>query len=267
MEKNVFKTTYKVEKMDCPNEEHLIRMGLKDLTNVKSIVSDIPKRILYVYHYDSPDEITERINNLNLEPRLITTEKFNDNAQTDVKSQKKVLIQVLIINLFFFSLEVITGLLANSMGLVADSLDMLADSIVYSLSLFAVRAPTSKKKLVAAVAGFFQMSLAILGFIEVIKRTIGYGDDPDFKIMIVISLLALIGNAICLYLLYKSKSEEAHMKASMIFTSNDVIANLGVIVAGIFVYLTESRMPDLLIGAIIFLIVARGAYRIIGLSR
>jgi len=66
--------------------------------------------------------------------------------------------------------------------------------------------------------------------------------------MIVVSILALVANSICLYLLQGSKSDEAHMKASMIFTSNDVIINSGVILAGILVLVTESKYPDLIVG-------------------
>ena len=51
------------------------------------------------------------------------------------------------------------------------------------------------------------------------------------------------------------------MKASMIFTSNDVIINIGVIVAGVLVLLTQSKYPDLIIGAIVFLIVVRGGFQ------
>ena len=57
------------------------------------------------------------------------------------------------------------------------------------------------------------------------------------------------------------------MQASMIFTSTDVIVNLGVIVAGVIVYLTASKLPDLTIGTIVFALVARGAYRILRLSK
>ena len=85
--------------------------------------------------------------------------------------------------------------------------------------------------------------------------------------MIIVSILALVANSICLYLLQKSKSEEAHMKATMIFTSNDIIINTGIIVAGILVLLTHSKYPDLIIGAIVFLIVVRGAFRILKLGK
>ena len=68
--------------------------------------------------------------------------------------------------------------------------------------------------------------------------------------------------------LQKSKSkEEAHMQASMIFTSNDVIINLGVIVAGILVNWLHSSTPDLIIGSIVFALVIQGAFRILKLSK
>jgi Co/Zn/Cd efflux system component len=153
------------------------------------------------------------------------------------------------------------------MGLVADSLDMLADSIVYALSLYAVGHTISRKKKIAKLAGYFQFILAILGFLEVIRRFLGFEEIPVFQTMIVISIIALTGNILSLLILQKAKDSGAHMKASWIFTSNDVIVNLGVILAGILVFYTSSNKPDLIIGSIVFLLVARGAYRIYNLSK
>jgi Co/Zn/Cd efflux system component len=153
------------------------------------------------------------------------------------------------------------------MGLLADSLDMLADSVVYGLALYAVGRTARHKGGVAAISGVFQLVLAILGLAETVRRFMRPEEVPDFATMIGISLLALAGNATCLYLLQKSRNREAHMQASMIFTSNDVIANVGVIAAGTVVLLTASRWPDLIAGIAIFLLVARGAVRILRLSR
>jgi Co/Zn/Cd efflux system component len=153
------------------------------------------------------------------------------------------------------------------MGLVADSLDMLADALVYGLSLWAVGSTVIRKKKVAKLSGYFQLALALLGLSEVIRRFISFEEVPDFQTMIIVSVLALIANSVCLYLLQKSKSNEAHMKATMIFTSNDIIINTGVIAAGVLVLLTQSKYPDLIIGAIVFLIVVRGAFRILKLGK
>jgi len=183
-------------------------------------------------------------------------------------AQRKVLWSVLAINFAFFLIEMTAGLVSGSMGLVSDSLDMLADAFVYGISLFAVGAVITKKKRIARLAGYFQLTLALIGFAEVMRRFFGAEKIPDFSAMIVVSLFALIANAICLYLLQKTNNKhEAHIRASMIFTSNDVIINAGVIAAGLFVHWLQSNKPDLIIGSIVFILVIQGAVRIIKLGR
>tara|TARA_R110002049_G_scaffold6484_2_gene40713 strand:+ start:16462 stop:16926 length:465 start_codon:yes stop_codon:yes gene_type:complete len=153
------------------------------------------------------------------------------------------------------------------MGLVADSLDMLADSFVHGISLFAIGGTLIKKKRIAKIAGYFQITLATIGFVEILRWIFGNEKHPDFTTMIIVSFFALIANGICLYLIQKSKSkEEVHIKASMIFTSNDVIINLGVIKAGLLVNWLNSGKPDLIIGKIVFVLVIQGAFRILKLS-
>jgi len=255
--------------MDCPSEELMIRMKLADLTNIKALDFDIPNRQLTVFHTDNHDLIFQRLDNLKFDTSIIESVSADKHTITtsNTDKEKRLLWQVLIINFFFFALELTTGFIANSMGLVADSLDMLADSIVYGLALFAVGGTMTRKKNIAKSAGYFQLTLALLGFIEVIRRFVELEKNPAFRTMIIISILALIGNGLCLYLLGKGKSKEVHMQASMIFTSNDVIVNLGVIVVGGLVYWTNSKYPDLIIGTIIFFLVGQGAFRILKLSK
>ena len=261
------KTTFRIAKMDCPSEEQLIRMRLEGLTNIHALKFDIPDRKLVVNHSGPYDQIFQRLASLDFDTTLVETVTTDEIALAGNQQQeRKILSYVLGINFFFFGLEILTGFLANSMGLVADSLDMLADSIVYGLALFAVTGTLNLKNNIAKASGWFQLFLAILGFAEVIRRFIVPEPVPAFQTMIIISLLALMGNAACLYLLQKSRSKEAHMQASMIFTSNDVIVNIGVIVAGVVVYLTNSKYPDLIISFIVFALVARGAFRIMRLA-
>lgn len=260
------KTIFKITKMDCPSEENLIRMKLKDIPDINRLDFDIPNRKLTVYHSDQLQQIESAISELNLDDKKLSTEESTESISSEESSQKQLLWSVLAINFAFFIIEMSTGLVSKSMGLVADSLDMLADAFVYGLSLFAVGGTLSRKKNIAILAGYFQITLALIGFVEVIRRFIGF-EVPNFSTMIIVSIFALIANGICLYLLQKSKSKEAHMQASMIFTSNDVIINLGVIVAGILVHILNSNKPDLIIGGIVFVIVVRGALRILKLGK
>ncbi|NNK71076.1 MAG: cation transporter [Flavobacteriaceae bacterium] len=253
--------------MDCPSEENLIRLKLDELTGIDHLEFDLSQRILSVYHSKQLDQIEQALISLNLGARKISTEESSKTDFSDKSNQSRLLWAVLAINFTFFLIEMTTGLLSKSMGLVADSLDMLADSFVYGLSLIAVGGPLIRKKRVAKIAGYFQILLAVIGFIEVLRRFFGEENLPNFKTMIVVSLFALVANAVCLYLLNKSKSkDEAHMKASMIFTSNDVIINSGVIIAGLLVNWLNSNKPDLVIGTIVFLVVIQGARRILKLG-
>lgn len=261
------KSLFHIKKMDCPSEENLIRMKLDDYKAVVKLDFDIENRQLIVYHDEDDQQVFKSLDSLMLDTVLIKTEKAEEIVQSDAKVQSKLLWQVLIINFLFFILEMTFGLVSNSMGLVADSLDMLSDSVVYGLSLLAVGTTVVRKKKIAKFSGYAQILLAIIGISEVFRRYFFEGHMPDYILMIIVSAFALVANWICLYLLQKSKSEEAHMKASMIFTSNDIIINTGVIVAGILVSLLEDRLPDLIIGLIVFVVVIRGAFRILRLAK
>jgi Co/Zn/Cd efflux system component len=252
------KSTFIISKMDCPSETY---------TQVKYLDFDIPNRKLEVYHIDAIGEIRSSIAELNFNETLKGTEEAEPPVMEDQSKQKKILWWVLYINFGFFVIEMTTGWISASMGLIADSLDMLADSIVYALSLFAVGGAISRKKKVAKFSGYFQMALATLGFVEVLRRFLSSSETPLFQWMIIVSIFALIGNLVSLWLINKAKSKEAHMQASAIFTSNDIIVNGGVILAGVLVYFLDSKWPDLVIGGVVFAFVMRGAIRILKLSK
>lgn len=264
----MIKSKFHISKMDCPSEEQLIRMKLSEISEVKKLDFSLNERKLIIYHSGNLKSIKIAISELNLGDELKNSITVDNVEFSNEKSQRKVLWTVLIINGAFFVIEFLMGFISSSMGLVADSLDMLADSIVYGLSLLVVGSTAVKKKRVAWLAGYFQITLAILGFFEVLRRFIFSEELPNFRTMIFVSVLALLANAICLILLNRSKQkEEAHMKASMIFTSNDIIINLGVILTGFMVHWLNSNKPDLVIGFIVFVIVLIGARRILMLSK
>lgn len=262
------KTLFLISKMDCPSEENLIRMKVEDIDVIKKLDFNLPNRQLTIYHEGDLELIEKAILELNLGGEKLTSEYTEQESFKEDYNQRKLLWAVLAINFAFFLIEITTGLISKSMGLVADSLDMLADSFVYGISLMAVGGTILQKKKVAKLSGYLQITLAIVGFTEVVRRFLGMENLPNVNTMILVSLFALIANGICLYLMQKSKSkEEAHIQASMIFTSNDVIINIGVIAAGVLVRALDSNKPDLLIGTIVFFLVLQGAFRILKLAK
>ncbi|HEY5864649.1 MAG TPA: cation transporter [Candidatus Tectomicrobia bacterium] len=260
--------TFQVPQMDCTAEEQLVRMKLSDREDVRRLAFDLPGRTVVVTHTGSSADMEGLMRELGLGASLVSREQV-DEREPDASDerQRTLLVLVLLINAGLFVLELATGFLAQSMGLVADSLDMLADAIVYGLSLYAVGKAVAHKKRVARMSGYLQLCLAVFGVVEVVRRFLGTGDEPSFTLMIAMSLIALVGNVTSLFVLQRAHSQDAHIQASWIFTTNDVLVNLGVIVAGVLVFLTHSHIPDLVVGAVVFCMVGYGANRILKLSK
>lgn len=178
------------------------------------------------------------------------------------QSQRKTLLTLLLINATMFVVEIGFGLWADSTGLIADSLDMLADAMVYGVSLYAIGHSLAAKARAATLSGIFQIVLGLGVIIQVVERFIN-GSDPHSLLMMSVGAVALAANSICLVLINKHRNGEVHMRASWIFSKNDVIANLGVIISGGLVMLLDSAIPDLIIGAIIAVLVTHGGIAII----
>jgi Co/Zn/Cd efflux system component len=257
---------FHIAAMDCAAEEQLVRMALSDVHGINRIEIDSDRRDVVIDHQSTSDTIDASLQSLGLGARHVDdTSEIGSGHESG--RERKALIVALVINAGFFVGELTVGLVSGSMGLVADSLDMGADASVYALSLAAVGTVAARKKQLARTSGYLQLGLATVGLIEVIRRFVVDVELPDPTSMIVLSSLALVGNIITLVVLHRVRSGEVHLQASWIFTANDIKVNALVITAAIGVALTDSAVPDLLAGAVIFLVVANGARRILSLTR
>ena len=177
-------------------------------------------------------------------------------------SQKRVLYWLLGINATMFFVEMTVGILADSTALIADSMDMLADAVVYGIGIYAVGKSILHKAKAAQISGYFQLLLGVIILIDITRRLF-LGSEPISSLMIGMGFIALIANVACLMIIRNHKNDEVHMRASWIFSANDVIANMGVIIAGVLVVWLDSRVPDLVIGCIVSVVVLRGAWMIL----
>ncbi len=262
---------FSIPKMDCPAEERLIRLALEGAAGLAALELDLRQRELRVLHDGPVDDIAIRLGRLGLGARLVSTVAT---APTDrVASapdaargadEARVLGWLLAINAVMFVLEIGAGWLAQSTGLIADSLDMLADAAVYGLALYAVGRAAGHQVRAAHLSGWLQLAVALGAMAEVARRLV-FGSEPEPPLMIGVAAAALAANLACVWLLARHRDRGAHMKASWIFSTNDVLANLGVIVAGMLVAWTGANTPDLVVGAVISVLVLNGARRILKL--
>ena len=261
------KTIFAIPKMDCPSEEQLIRFALQHEA-VHGLAFDLANRRLTVLHDKDPEGLLERLSPLNLGARLLETGETAVPGLESVPSpvsEAKTLKLLLVINAALFVVEIIVGWLAESVGLIADSLDMFADAAVYGVSLYAVDRTAQDQVKSARLSGYLQVLLAGGAFFEVARR-FWFGSEPEPPVMMAMAMVALIANVLCIVLLAAHRQGGVHMRASWIFSTNDVIANLGVILAGALVAWTDSHLPDLVIGGVIAGVVLTGAIRILRLS-
>ena len=150
------------------------------------------------------------------------------------EAQRAILWILLAINAGMFLVELLAGVLAQSTGLIGDSLDMFADAAVYAISLFAVGRSLRVKASAALLSGILQVLLALVVLVDVGRRFL-FGSDPLSAVMIIVGTLALAANTAALLIIQGHREGEVHMRASWIFTQNDVIVNLGIILGGVLV--------------------------------
>lgn len=263
---------FQVAKMDCGAEERLVRLALEGMAQVRGLTFDLPRRELQVYHDGAIDPVTDKLLALGLGAQWqSTTEATAETAKPTPTSdpataarEGRTLRLLLAINAAMFALELIAGWIAESTGLIADSLDMFADAAVYGVALWCVGKGAQMQLRSARLAGGLQLALAIGLLFEVVRRLL-FGSEPLSSMMIGVSAIALVANISCLWMLSPHKEGGAHMRASWIFSANDVLANIGVIAAGILVAVTGSRYPDLIIGTVVGVLVLHGARRILAL--
>jgi len=265
-------STYTVPKMDCPSEERMIRLALSGFEEVRALTFDLSNRRLEVIHHGEADPITEKLTTLGLGASLQSTTAINSEAAKTAGSstlsaeqESGSLRWLLSINALLFVVEMTAGLIAQSTGLLGESLDNFADAAVYAIAIYAVGRGVKMQVRAAHIAGVLQLILAI-GVLAEVMRRFAFGSEPESLVMMAIAFVAMIANISCLLLISKHREGGAHMKASWIFSANDVVVNMGVITAGALVAWTGSNYPDLIIGTITGVIVLNGARRILALK-
>ena len=189
-----------------------------------------------------------------------------DGCRNTENVQRDVLRKVLSINLGQTLIGGAVGWWAMSTAVIGAALDNLADAVVYGISLYAVGRFALHKARVAKISGWLLIALSIYLGVEVLRRFAGDA-APVGPAMMAMAAFNVALNFICLRLLRSQKDEGANLKASWIFTNNDALVNVGIVISGALVMLFASPLPDLLIGVVVVVIAFRGGLEILEEAR
>lgn len=176
--------------------------------------------------------------------------------------QRGTLRAVLVINAVMFVVIAVAALYGNTAALLADSLDNLGDALTYGLSLYAVSRGAATKARVALFKGGLIFLAALAVAAQIVYKLIVPG-VPLFEVMGAFSLLGLVANSTCLFLLWRHRHEDVNMSSVWECSRNDIVSNLSVFVAAGAVWLTGSGWPDIAVATVLVLFLLRSAIRVI----
>lgn len=175
---------------------------------------------------------------------------------------RRALWLVVVLNLGFAVIEVVGGFLARSEALKADSLDFIGDGSITLVGLLALSWSASYRSRVALTQGVF---LGILGLAVIANATwrATHATPPESVLMGGVGLAALAVNVTAALVLAKFRDGDAQTRAVWLFSRNDALANIAVVIAAGFVYWLNSAWPDLIVAGVIALLFLHSAYEIV----
>jgi Co/Zn/Cd efflux system component len=177
------------------------------------------------------------------------------------KSHGSILWIALILNLAMFFVEMIYGWIAHSSALTADSLDMLGDAFVYAMSLYALDRSQKWVGWISLTKGMMMGFFGVFIFGQCVWRFF-YPDTPNAETMGIVSSLALIANLICAVILLKHRNDDLNMRSTWLCSRNDVLTNLGTLIAALIVAKTGTHYADVTVGTIIAFLVLQSSWQI-----
>lgn len=178
------------------------------------------------------------------------------------QDQRRVLIIVMVINFIMFGAEFTGGLIADSSALMADSVDMFGDAFVYALSLYALNRGPRWEAGAAIAKGVIILVFGILVVGEIADKIVN-GVPPSSDLMLLFGSLALAANLTCLALLWRFRRLNVNISSTFECSRNDVISNVGVLIAASLVGWSGQAWPDIAVGGVIALLFLRSAWRVL----
>ncbi|WP_229642648.1 cation transporter [Waterburya agarophytonicola] len=173
---------------------------------------------------------------------------------------------ILIINAVMFVVEFSGGIKAASLSLTGDSLDMLGDALVYGCSLYVIQKGKKAQARSAILKGGIMFLTAIAVFARATYQLFAQ-TVPTVSLMSEIGILALIANLICFLLLIRHRNDNINMSSVWLCSRNDIIANTSVLLTAGLVFLTDSFLPDFILGLLLTVVFAQSAGKVLQKAR
>lgn len=189
------------------------------------------------------------------------------------ESSNNSLLWATLLNVFITVVEIIGGIMANSLALLSDALHNLSDTIAILLAYIAAkvskRSSNERKtfgyKRVEILAAFFN-ALVLIGIsvFLVYEAIIRFSQPEPVKglLMLIVASAGLIFNLLAVLLLKKHSGESLNIRSAYLHLLGDTLSSFAVIIGGILIYFYEIYWVDPLITILISIYIIKETWNV-----
>lgn len=260
---------YRVTGMDCPTCAAKVSTAARGVAGVRDAQVSIASQIMTL-QLDDPNKSTPQIE------RAVTAlgyrlDRIEDEGEATppahvAPTYRRALWIVVILNLGYGLIEIVGGWLAGSQAVEADALDFLGDGAISLLGLIAIRWGLRARANAALLQGVF-LALLGIGVLATTVYRVFVQHAPEAGLMGALGIVALAVNVAAAIVLIPHREGDANVRAVWLFSRNDAIGNLAVVIAAGLVAWTGSVWPDLIVAAGIAGLFLQSAWSIVAHAR
>ncbi|HEY8194563.1 MAG TPA: cation diffusion facilitator family transporter [Hyphomicrobium sp.] len=175
------------------------------------------------------------------------------------------------LNVAFIIVEVITGLLANSMALLADAGHNLSDVLgllmAWGASLLVKRLPTlsytygyGSSTILAALANAVMLLVAVGAIAWEAVQRLGTEPPVSGKTVIIVAAIGILINGFTAWLFASGRERDVNIRGAYLHMAADALVSLGVVLVGFAMLMTGWYWLDPLVSLVIAAIIVWGTW-------
>jgi Co/Zn/Cd efflux system component len=258
---------YRIIGMDCPDDVAMIEKAARNVAGIEDARVSLAAHAMTVHLSDGLAPLAELERTVTgLGFRLDRLETGDDEQPAALShitpAYKRALWIVIILNVGYGLIEMVGGFLSGSQALKADALDFVGDGLISFLGLLAIGWLPIWRARAALIQGLFLGALG-LGVLGTTAYRVLVQGVPEAELMGVLGLVALGVNVTAAVVLLPHRFGDANMRAVWLFSRNDALGNLAVVIAAVLVAWSGTAWPDLVVAFVIAGLFLHSAWSIV----
>lgn len=262
---------YRVTGMDCSSCAEKIQSAVAKLPGVEEARVSIASSMMTL-NVDDAERRTPAVEatvtelGYHLDREGSPAEADDDELPKDLShitpAYRRALWIVVLINVGYGLVEIVAGFVARSQALKADALDFMGDGLITFLGLLAIGWSLVWRARSALIQGLFLAALGVGVLLNTAYRVLVL-NQPEAELMGAFGMIALVANVAAALVLIPHRAGDANVRAVWLFSRNDALGNVAVVIAAGLVFWTKTAWPDLVVAVIISGLFLQSAWSII----